>query len=290
MIGAIIGDIIGSTYGIHNVKTKDFPLFTEYSHMTDGSMMTLAIEQALTNTKGRLEGLSEQVIICMRSIGRRFPNAGYGDLFYNWLFSDNPRPYGSWGNGAAMRVSSVGYYAETRNESELLSDKVTMVTHDHPDAIKGARAIAYAVYLADSGYDKDVIRNEIRQYHYPLNFTLNEIRDNYKFDMSCQGSVPQAIEAFLESISYEDCIRNSISIGGYSSTIACIAGSIAEAYNVDSNYRIPLEIMSEASKHMTKDEKELIREIFSAPINGNIPSDNDMRTNDMMFLKILNNQ
>lgn len=241
MIGAIIGDIAGSRFEWHNMKTKDFKLLMRDCHFTDDTVMSLAVCEALMSCKSNHSDLSEQAIACMQEIGNNYPHAGYGGSFRRWLSAKNPQPYNSWGNGSAMRVSGCGYAAESIEEAIQFSRMVTEVTHNHPEGIKGAEATAVAVYLARTGKNILEIRDYINQHYYPINFTLDSIRDDYTFDVSCQGSVPQALEAFFESRSFEDAIRNAISIGGDSDTIAAITGSIAEAY-----YGVPTSIRKHA--------------------------------------------
>jgi len=236
MLGAIIGDIAGSRFKKSNLKSKEFDLFTYRCRLTDDSNMTLAIAQAVMDANNNWDSLSEKAIKSMQAIGRQYPH-GFGYDFRQWIFSEHPRPYRSWGNGAAMRVSPCAWAAKSMEEALRLSDAVTCVTHDHPEGIKAARAVTAAIFMARSGASILEIRDHIYQNYYSLNFTLAQIRPIYTFDVSCQGSVPQAIVAFLESVSFEDAIRNAISIGGDSDTIAAIAGSIAEAY-----YGIPPEI------------------------------------------------
>lgn len=235
MFGAIIGDIVGSVYEFNNHKSKDFPLFSAGCFPTDDTFMTIAIGKAIMETKGT--GLPVQAEKYMQAIGRCFPSCGFGGRFYDWIFSDNPKPYNSWGNGAAMRVSACGWAAESLDEARKLADKVTCVSHNHAEGFRGAEAVACAIYLARTGKSIDEIRSYIEDHYYGLSFTLDQIRPTYQFDESCQKTVPQAIRAFIESTSFEDAIRNAISIGGDSDTIAAITGSIAEAY-----YEIPDQI------------------------------------------------
>ena len=234
MIGAIIGDIAGSVYEFGGVKTKDFPLFGDYRgekcRFTDDSAMTLAAAGALLEAAEEGGELSACAVRWMQKVGRRYPNAGYGGSFIRWLFAEKPKPYRSFGNGAAMRVSPAAWAAGSLEEALRLSDAVTAVTHDHPEGMKGARAVAACVYLARTGADKAAIRDHVRQYYYPLEKTLEEIRPGYRFEVSCRKSVPEAIQAFLEGESFEDAIRNAISLGGDSDTQAAIAGSIAGPY------------------------------------------------------------
>ena len=230
MLGAIIGDIVGSRFEWDNIKTKEFDFFTYHCEFTDDSIMTLAIANAILEVKGNYNDLSNLTVKYMREIGRSYPNCGYGGMFQQWVYSDDMGPYDSFGNGAAMRVSPCGVVAKNLDEAAILSRKVTEVTHNHPEGIKGAEATAVCIFLARSGKNILEIRDYVHEHYYPLNFTLDEIRDSYQFDETCQKTVPQAIMAFLESTGFEDAIRNAISIGGDSDTLAAITGGIAEAY------------------------------------------------------------
>ena len=241
MLGAIIGDMVGSVYEFHNLKSKEFPFLTLSCFPTDDSIMTIAVAKAILENSGKTEGLGEKATEWMRRIGRQYPHCGYGRRFSRSLFCSDPQPYGSFGNGAAMRVSPCGWAAQSLAEVKALSYAVSAVTHDHPEGIKGAEATACAVYLARTGSSKEEIRSFIETEYYRLNFTLDGIRPSYRFDESCQGTVPQAIEAFLESESFEDAVRSAISIGGDSDTLAAITGSIAEAY-----YGIPDDLREQA--------------------------------------------
>ena len=242
MIGAIAGDIIGSVYERNNIKTTDFPLFTEESRFTDDTVLTVAVAHAI------LENLDYSETL--KIYGRQYPNAGYGGTFRNWIFSPGNEPYNSWGNGSAMRVSPVGWAFNTIEDVLREAEKSAAVTHDHPEGIKGAQSVALAIFLARSGAGKAEIKKEIEnRFSYNLNRTLSEIRPGYKFDVSCQGSVPESIIAFLESADYEDAVRSAISIGGDSDTIACIAGSIAHAFYKE----IPHHILSEVKKRMPEE-------------------------------------
>jgi ADP-ribosylglycohydrolase len=223
MIGAIAGDIIGSVYEGYPIKTKDFPLFHPNCRFTDDSVLTVAVAKAIMDKSDYLSAI--------REIGQKYPDAGYGGSFIYWLFSGNPKPYNSWGNGSAMRVSPVGFAFDSVEKVLDEAGKSAEITHNHPEGIKGARATALAVFLARTTRDKKHIREEIQLiFGYTLERNLDEIRPQYHFDVSCQGTVPEAITAFLESESYEDAIRNAVSLGGDSDTLACITGGIAEAY------------------------------------------------------------
>lgn len=241
MLGAIIGDIVGSRFEWNNIKNKDFDFLTFTCELTDDSVMSLAIAKAILDAGENIEKLSNLAIKYMREIGRKYPDCGYGGMFSQWIVSDVMGSYNSYGNGAAMRVSACGFAAKTIEEVKLLSRKVTEVTHNHSEGIKGAEATAVCVFLAREGKNILEIRDYVNQNYYPLNFSLDSIRSSYQFDETCQGTVPQAIMAFLESTSFEDAIRNAISIGGDSDTLAAITGSIAEAY-----YGIPIEIRKHA--------------------------------------------
>jgi ADP-ribosylglycohydrolase len=226
MIGSIAGDIIGSVYEQDPIKTKDFPLFHPRCRFTDDTVLTVAVADAI------LTGGSYKQSV--REIGRRYPNAGYGGSFFAWLHSDHPQPYNSWGNGAAMRVSPVGFAFNTEDEVLGEAAKTAGISHNHPEGVKGAQATALSVYLGRLGHTKDEIREQISQrFGYDLHRTVNGIRPAYTFDISCQGTVPEAIIAFLDSNSYEDAVRNAISLGGDSDTLACITGGIAEAFYRD---------------------------------------------------------
>lgn len=237
MLGAIIGDIVGSRFEWNNHRDKDFEFLTYKCFPTDDSIMSLAIAQAILVSKPNHSDLSKNAIECMQSVGRNHPDCGYGGSFYNWMFSDNPKPYNSYGNGAAMRVSPAGFAATSLEEAKEISKLVTEVTHNHPEGIKGAEATAVAIYLAKSGSSILEIRDYINDNYYPMNFTLDDIRDTYQFNETCQETVPQALQAFFESTGFEDAIRNAISIGGDSDTVAAICGGVAEAY-----YGVPTDI------------------------------------------------
>ena len=237
MLGAIIGDIVGSRFEWNNNRSKQFDFLTYKCSVTDDSIMSLAIAKALLESKTGYSDLSENAVKYMQGIGRHYPNCGYGGRFREWIHSDNPKPYCSYGNGSAMRVSSCGFVANSLEEAKQLSKAVTEVTHNHPEGLKGAEATAVAIFLARSGKNLLEIRDYIMKNYYPLNFTLDGIRDSYEFNESCQDTVPQALEAFFESVGFEDAIRNAISIGGDSDTLAAITGGIAEAY-----YGIPTAI------------------------------------------------
>lgn len=254
MIGAIIGDIIGSPYESDrtNIKTTDFPLLSDKSKFTDDSVMTIAVFDALdfcdgTDCLDDEDVVKHQVIDHMVEYANRYPYAGYGNQFRNWVVYDKDhKPYNSYGNGSAMRTSSIPYLIEDHTKCLELAKTVAETTHNHPEGIKGAQAITDMIWMARHGYDKATMKHEIEtKYEYDLNFSLDEIRPYYSKDVTCQGSVPQAIVAYLESNSYEECVRRAVSIGGDSDTIACMAGGIAEA-----TWGIPYNIVADGLSHL----------------------------------------
>ena len=229
MTGAIIGDIVGSRFEYHNIHTKRFCFFTPSCHITDDSILTMAVAKALLISKEDYSDLKDNTVSCLREFGRtRF--AAYGKLFSQWLYSENPEPYNSFGNGAGMRISPVGLFAKDLNECKVLARTITAVTHNHPEGIKGGEAIAVCVFLARIGKSKNEIRDFVNKNYYKLNFTLEDLYKDYQWSSTCQDSVPQPIECFLESTSFSDAIRNAISIGGDSDTIAAMTGAIAESF------------------------------------------------------------
>lgn len=232
MLGAIIGDIVGSKYEFNNIKSKDFPLFSDDSTYTDDSIMTIAVAKALLRSREEKKDFKPILIEEMQAYGRKYPHpkGGYGMRFSHWLTDLNPKPYNSFGNGSAMRVSPCGLIAIELYEALSLAKASAEVTHNHPEGIKGAQAVAGAVFLAKQHKEKKEIADFIRTNFYDLDFTLEDIRCSYQFDETCQGTVPQAIVAFLESNSFEDAIRNAVSLGGDCDTLTAITGSIAWAY------------------------------------------------------------
>lgn len=262
MLGAILGDIIGAPYefNFNNIKTVDFPLFNERSEFTDDTVMSVAVANALVKTYGKDdETIRAELVRQMQNLGRRYPDAGYGGNFWDWLFTaDNPQPYNSFGNGSAMRVSSAGWLYETLEETLHAARLTAEVTHNHPEGIKGAEATAAAIFLARNGKSKEEIKDYIvKNFGYDLDTTLDEIRPSYYMDETCQGSVPQAIRAFLEGCDYESTVRLAVSIGGDSDTIACIAGGIAEAF-----YGMPENLKAEALNRLSPDLRADVEEFL----------------------------
>jgi ADP-ribosylglycohydrolase len=235
MFGAIAGDVIGSVYEWNNVKTADFqPLFQRLSHPTDDTVLTCAVAEWL------LRGAGDDLPDRLKSWFRQFAQVGFGPRFAKWAMASTRSPYDSWGNGSAMRVSPVGFAFETLEETLHYAGRSAEVTHNHPEGIKGAEATAACIFLARTGNSKEAIRQHVvERFGYNLSRTLDEIRPTYYFDVSCQGSVPEAIIAFLESTNWEDAVRKAVSLGGDSDTIACVTGGIAAAFygGVPKRYR-----------------------------------------------------
>jgi ADP-ribosylglycohydrolase len=234
LLGALAGDVIGSVYEFNAPKHTHFRLFSPGSRITDDSVLTLAVADAILNGKGYLE--------CIHQYAQVYPNCGYGGFFRQWMLSDDPQPYNSFGNGSAMRVSPIGWAFDSIEDVLREAEASAAVTHNHPEGIKGAQAVALAIFRTRTGASKEDIRREIvARFGYDLSLTLGDIRPSYQFDETCQKTVPPAIIAFLESEDFEDAIRKSISLGGDADTLAAITGSIAEAYYGG----VPSEIMAQ---------------------------------------------
>lgn len=257
IMGAIIGDIAGSFYEFCNVKHTDFQMFISGSNFTDDTVMTIAIADWL------LSGVSP--VKTMRDWGQAYPNRGYGGMFYRWLFEPTEQPpYNSFGNGAGMRVSPCGYFAKTLDEALGLAKQSAEVTHNHPEGIKGAQAIAAAIFLARQNSSKEEIKSYVEQnFGYNLNRTCDDIRPTYYFSETCQGSCPEAIIAFLESSDYESAIRLAVSLGGDSDTIACMTGGIAAAY-----YGIPDWMIEKAIQYLPEEMLDIINRFDGRTLNN----------------------
>ena len=265
MLGAIVGDVVGSVYEWNNIKTKDFPLFRDDCFFTDDTVMTCAVAEAIMNG-----GQKDDFIDAMKKYGRMYPNADYGARFNRWLMTDNREPYNSFGNGSAMRVSPCAWVNDATtdvlpSEGRRLAQLSSVVTHNHPEGIKGAMATADAIFMCryfcggDGSENPAEIKRRVkehieREYGYDLSKTLDEIRPTYRFNETCQDTVPQAIVAFLESTDFEDAIRNAISLGGDSDTLAAITGSIAEAA-----YGIPDWITDKVYTYLDEPLKDVLR-------------------------------
>ena len=246
MTGAIIGDIVGSRFEFRNHLNKEFDFFSPRCCFTDDTVMTCAVAQALMDSKEDFSDLQERTVAAMQRIGRQFPNCGYGARFIDWMFSDDPQPYNSYGNGSAMRISPVGFATRDVNEAKRLSAAVTSVSHNHPEGMKGAEATAVAIVMARQGRSKEEIRAAMEEY-YDLSVSVDEYRRRWNGHGReiCQVSLPQALACFFEGESYEDVIRSCISIGGDSDTIAAIAGGIAEAF-----YGIPEDFRDQVREYL----------------------------------------
>jgi ADP-ribosylglycohydrolase len=247
MIGAIAGDIIGSVYERQRIKIEEFPLFGRESRFTDDTVMTVAVADCLLTGK--------EYAATFREYGTRYPHAGYGASFGKWLVTSGMGPYDSFGNGSAMRVSPVGFAAGSLNEALAEAARSAAVSHNHPEGIKGAQAVAAAIFLARQGLSKEEIRDHVgREFGYDLHHTIDRIRPGYQFDLTCQGTVPEALVAFFDSTDYEDAIRKAISLGGDSDTLACITGGVAQAF-----YRqIPAVIIREVRSRLTPDLRTVV--------------------------------
>jgi ADP-ribosylglycohydrolase len=256
MYGAILGDMIGSPYEFdRGSKTKDFPLFSKNSTFTDDTVMTIAVAEAFLGVPDDEAQIRHRLIRSMQKYGKRFPYAGYGGMFRFWLKSSDPKPYGSYGNGSAMRVSAVAWLYDDLQTVRRMARLSAEVTHNHPEGIKGAEAIAAAIFLARTGSTKPEIRAYVEEnFHYDLSRTCDEIRPGYHHVESCQETVPEAITAFLEGQSFEDVIRTAVSLGGDCDTLTCIAGSIAEAF-----YGVPETLKEEVHKRLPEELLEVLR-------------------------------
>ena len=256
MLGAIIGDIIGSVYERESFKSIDFELFTKDSCFTDDTALTIATAECIQK-KGEYTEFYQ-------TYGKKYPGVGYGGTFMNWIFSENPQPYNSWGNGSAMRVSPIGYMFDNLEETLMEAEKSAAVTHNHPEGIKGAQAIATAIFLAREGRSKLEIKEYIeKQFGYDLKRKIDEIRPSYKFDVSCQGSVPESIIAFMESTDFESAIRLAISLGGDADTMAAMAGSIAEPFYDE----IPKFMIKECKNRLPDEFLKVIADFYDKYIN-----------------------
>ena len=241
----------------NNYKHKDFPLLSEKSHFTDDTVMTVAVARGLMAGQGNAQKTFAEVQHEMRRLGKAYPDAGYGGMFRRWLHAENPNPYGSFGNGSAMRVSAAGWLFDTLDKTLEMAKVTAEVTHNHPEGIKGAQATAAVIFLARTGHSKPEIKQYVEQtFGYDLNRTCDEIRPTYHHVETCQETVPEAIIAFLESVSFEDALRNAVSLGGDSDTLACITGGIAEAF-----YGMPPELQQETLKRLPE-EMQAAYELF----------------------------
>ena len=257
MYGAILGDIIGSPYEFDmGSKTKDFPLFSGKSHFTDDTVITIAVAEAFIGAPEDADMIRQRLVAAMQKWGHRYPRAGYGLRFLDWLDRDDPQPYNSFGNGSAMRVSPVAWLYNDLNTVRRMARLSAEVTHNHPEGIKGAEATASAIFLGRTGHSKAQIKAYIQQeFHYDLSRTCDEIRPGYHHVESCQETVPEAITAFLEGESFEDVVRTAVSLGGDCDTLTCIAGSIAEGF-----YGVPKRLKRICRRHLSRDILAILKE------------------------------
>ena len=256
MYGAILGDMIGAPYEFdRSPKVKDFPLFCSDSEFTDDSVMTIAVAEALLDTlTGAADDWTERrLVTAMQKWGRKYPDAGYGGRFHGWLWQREPAPYNSYGNGSAMRVSAAGWLYDSLEETEHMAELTAKVTHNHPEGIKGAVVTAGIIFQARNGASKDVIRAYAEATGYDLSRTCDEMRPDYYHVESCQGTVPEAITAFLEGTDFEDVIRTAVSLGGDCDTLTCIAGSMAEAY-----YGVPEALKAECENRLPEEIRRVL--------------------------------
>lgn len=268
MYGAILGDIIGSPYEFDaGEKTKEFPLFSENSVWTDDTVMTIAVADAFLTAglDAEEETLQNQLVKSMRHYGKLYPKAGYGLRFWRWLHSWHPKPYNSCGNGSAMRVSSVAWLYNDLESVRRAARISSEVTHNHPEGIKGAEATVAAIFLARTGHSKEEIRDYIiREFHYDLSRSCDEIRPGYHHVEICQETVPEAITSFLEGDSFEDVIRTAVSLGGDCDTVAAIAGSIAEGF-----YGVPEDLKEQCRNRLPANLRKVLK-TFEKQINSQI--------------------
>lgn len=260
MYGAILGDIIGSPYeGSTLHKVKEFDLFTEDSHFTDDTVMTVAVSEALLNTRGEDdEHIKKALIKSMKKWGRRYPHAGYGARFNSWIHGYSKKPYNSYGNGAAMRVSPAGWLYDNFEQTVHVAELTAEITHNHPEAITAAKAVAASIYLLRNGYFKNDIKLYVeKEFEYNLSKTCDDIRPGYKMSARCIDTVPEAFTAFLDAFEFEDTIRNAVSLGGDTDTIAAIAGSMAEAF-----YGIDPKLCREADIRLPSEMVKVIRRFY----------------------------
>ena len=282
MYGAILGDIIGSPFEFdRGNKTKEFDLFTKGCDFTDDSVMTIAVGEALlaVGTEATVKEIEEALVTNMQDWGKRYPYAGYGGRFRYWLRESNPKPYGSYGNGSAMRVSAAGWLYDSLERTREVARATANVTHNHPEGIKGAEATASAIYMARKESSKEEIKEYIeREFHYNLDRTLDEIRPGYHMDETCQRTVPEAIIAFLESQDFEDAIRNAVSLGGDTDTLGAITGSIAEAF-----YGISDVLIAECRSRLDEGLMMDILDEFDHTLGRDKNADSDDKEDDRAF-------
>ncbi|MBO5621964.1 MAG: ADP-ribosylglycohydrolase family protein [Butyrivibrio sp.] len=259
MYGALLGDMIGAPYEFdRSNKSKEFDMYNEQVAFTDDSVMTIAVAEGIMNAglDADEKRMKAEIVSSMKAWGRRYPDAGYGNKFIWWLMLDDPNPYGSFGNGSAMRVSSVGWFYESMDRTREVARWTAEVTHNHPEGVKGAEAVAAAIFMARNKYSKEQIKEYvIKEFDYDLSRTCDEIRPDYRHTEICQETVPEAITAFLEGFDFEDVIRTAVSLGGDCDTLTCISGGIGEAF-----YGVPDEMIKECRKRLPGDMLAVIEQ------------------------------
>lgn len=261
MLGALAGDVVGSAYEFRPVKTVDFPLFTPASRVTDDGVLTCAVADAIL--RARESGAAPDYRASILAFARRWPDAGYGARFRRWFGEPDPRPYGSFGNGSAMRVSAVGWAWDAADDVLREAARSAAVSHDHPEGVRGAQAVALGVLMARAGAGNDAIRRELAaRFGYDLSRTADAIRPGYAFDLTCQGSVPEAVTCFLEADGWERAVRLAVSLGGDADTQACVAGALAEA-----RWGVPADAAAEALARLPA-ELRAVAEAFRARYAG----------------------
>lgn len=260
MYGAIIGDVVGSVFEFDRGPwTKKFKLFTKNSTYTDDTVMTIAVAEGLLNAgiDADADVVKKECIKSMKKWGQAYPHAGYGARFISWVLSDEPTPYGSWGNGSAMRVSAAGLLYPTLTRTLEIARATAEVTHNHPEGIKGAECTAAVMFLARNGATKEEIKNYVNdEYSYDISKSVDEVRPYHKHDESCMDALPKALISFFEGESYEDVIRNAVSLGGDTDTIAAIAGAMAGAF-----YSVPSDLINQCNSYLEDDMKAVINKV-----------------------------
>lgn len=273
MYGAMLGDIIGSRFEFDRKGwTKEFELFTKECEFTDDTVMTVAVAEALLNVKehANIEAIKWEVAESMRSWGQRYPHAGYGGRFRHWIFSKKPKPYGSYGNGSAMRVSAAGWLYDNLQRTREVARATAEVTHNHPEGIKGAECTAAVIWLSRNKVDKEEIKEYvINEFGYDVSQSVEELRKRHCHDESCQDTLPKALVSFFEGTSFEDVVRNAVSLGGDTDTIAAIAGAMAEAY-----YGIPISLVTMGTGYLDEDILQVVKR-FDAKVHGGAEYEKD---------------
>ena len=283
MLGAIIGDIVGSRFEFdRGDKSREFELFTSQCEFTDDTVMTVAVAEALMNAgiDADEQTVKANLIASMKKWGQKYPNAGYGARFIDWVLSDDPKPYGSFGNGSGMRVAPVGWLYDSYSRTREVARWTAEVTHNHPEGVKGAEFTAAAIYLARNGANKRQIKEELQIFNYDLSRTLDDIRPTYKHVEDCMHTIPEAFSCFFEANSYEETLRNVMYIGGDTDTLCAIAGSIAEAY-----WEIPQDILDKAKEYLSEDVFDVVQRFTNTVIERQSDKSRFIATSSGMRVK-----